>query len=159
MSALRDIVGYICKNYKNKSELSKARLTKLVYLADWRSAITRGRQLTDIAWKYNRYGPYVDDITDMAKKDPAFTVVPSVTFYGDEKEVIQLRVDFEPETLSDEDRAILDHVIETTSPMFWDKFIKLVYSTYPIVTQPRFSRLDLVALAEKYRQERQLFKS
>ena len=31
---LRDIVAYVCKNYPYKDELSNARVTKMVYLAD-----------------------------------------------------------------------------------------------------------------------------
>jgi hypothetical protein len=39
MAELKDIIAYYCKQYPHKAELSKARLTKMVYLADWKSAI------------------------------------------------------------------------------------------------------------------------
>ena len=35
MAKLVDVVGYLCEHYPHKAELSKARLTKMVYLADW----------------------------------------------------------------------------------------------------------------------------
>jgi hypothetical protein len=47
---------------------------------------------------------------------------------------------------------VLDFVIEQTAPLYWNDFIKLVYSTYPVVTQPRFLPLDLVKLALEYRE-------
>jgi hypothetical protein len=53
MARLRDVVAYLCHEYPHKGELSKARLTKMVYLADWRSAIERGSQVTDIEWVFN----------------------------------------------------------------------------------------------------------
>ena len=55
-------------------------------------------------------------------------------------------------TLSDNVKHVLDFVIEKTAPLSWDDFIKLVYSTYPIVTQPRYSTLNLVQLASLYKQ-------
>jgi hypothetical protein len=37
--------------------------------------------------------------------------------------------------------------------MTWNDFIRLVYSTYPIMSQERGTELDLAALAEEYRSE------
>lgn len=36
--------------------------------------------------------------------------------------------------------------------MPWSRFIRLVYSTYPILTQERGTKLDLVELAAKYKE-------
>jgi len=156
MAKLRDVVAYLVKNYPHKSELSKARLTKMVYLADWRSAITRGKQITNIAWEFNYYGPYVDDVVDVARNDPAFSVERGINFYGEPKEVIKASPDIRHESLTEEEKEILDFVIKSTAPKYWDEFIKLVYSTYPIVSQPRFSKLDLVKLARRYKEEEKL---
>ncbi len=38
-------------------------------------------------------------------------------------------------------------------PLNRNEFIKLVDSTYPIVTQERYSKLDLVKLADEYKEE------
>jgi hypothetical protein len=46
MSKLADVIAYLCVNYPYKHELSKARLTKLVYLSDWMSAQELGEQIT-----------------------------------------------------------------------------------------------------------------
>jgi hypothetical protein len=44
----------------------------------------------------------------------------------------------------------LDFVIEKTKDLEWNDFIRLIYSTYPIVTQDKYSKLDLVSLAKEY---------
>jgi hypothetical protein len=150
MTALRDIVAYLLKNYPHKEELSNARLTKMVYLADWRAALKLGRQLTEIDWKFNNYGPYVHDVSDLAEDDPTFEKKYMLNFYGQPKELITLRTDYHP-AIPNEEKEVLDHVISKTSPKMWDGFIQLVYSTYPIRTQPRYSALNLVKLAEDYR--------
>lgn len=149
---LRDALAYLCAKYPHKEELSKARLTKMVYLADWRSALLHGRQITGIRWRFNHYGPYVDDVLTLAKEDPMFDLVFGENLYGTPKVTISLagRAPVKWDSLDKEDREILDFVIEATAPKFWDDFIRLVYSTYPVITQPRYTGLDLVSLAREY---------
>ena len=72
MNKIENIIKYLCKNYPHKNELSKARLTKLVYLADWFSALTKNKQMTNIEWVFNHYGPYVDEITSVATRSDDF---------------------------------------------------------------------------------------
>lgn len=152
MAELRDVVAYLCANYPHKQDLSKARLTKMVYLADWRSALVKNSPMTDIRWIYNYYGPFVDDVISVARKDPAFEIVQTANLFGGQKEVVRLSAEpAEWPSLTDEERQILDHVIQETSLLYWNEFIKLVYSTYPMVTQERFAPLDLVTLANEYR--------
>lgn len=151
MAELSNVIAYICQRYPHKDELSKARLTKMVYLADWRSAITQGRQMTDVQWVFNHYGPYVDDIVQVAREDPAFDVIQTANLYGDHKEVIHLCAATTDTALTRQERDILDFVISTCAPLSWNDFIRLVYSTYPIMTQPRYSRLDLSQLANEYK--------
>lgn len=55
-------------------------------------------------------------------------------------------------SLTDDEKELLDYVISSSASKNWDDFIKLVYSTYPIITQDRFSKLDLVKLAREYEQ-------
>jgi uncharacterized protein YwgA len=157
MAKLRDVVAYLCKNYPYKHELSKARLTKMVYLADWRSCLKRGKQMTNIVWEFNFYGPYVEDVINVVKSDPSFEVIQTTNQHGGYKELISVHEDVTYPTLTSEDKEILDFVINTTKSKFWDDFIRLVYSTYPIVTQSRFSTLDLEDLARRYKKERALF--
>ena len=112
MATLRDIVAYVGGNYPYKDELSNARVTKMVYLADWRSAITRGEQLTDLEWEFSHYGPYVSDVKQVAETDPAFEVVPTKTSYGGQKDLIRVADDVDYPSLTDDEKELLDYVIE-----------------------------------------------
>jgi hypothetical protein len=147
---LRDVLRYVCSVYPRKHDLSKARVAKIIYLADWRSAIQRETQLTDLNWTFYHYGPYLDDVVNTAQSDPALAVVQDTTMYGTPKEVITLQDPEAPFELSTEDQRIIDEVIEQTRNMNFSDFLKLVYSTYPVVTQPRYVPLDLVSLAKRY---------
>ncbi len=159
MARLRDVVAYLCRHYPHKRELSNARLTKMVFLSDWKSALDRGHQLTDIEWKFNQFGPYVPDVLKTATEDEDLEVVETTNFFGDPMRLIAARDDANYPSLEADDCEILDFVIESTAPKHWDDFIRLVYSTYPIVTQPRGSQLDLVKLAQDYRDQQRLFQS
>ena len=155
MAKLADVMTYFCLKYPHKDELSKARLTKMIYLADWRMALDSSRQITNLTWTFNHYGPYLEAIRDAALNNPAlFDLKSEVNMYGSPKETIVLHPGVAVPNLTDNERKSLDHVIESTKSLNWNQFIKFVYSTYPIVTQPRYVPLDLVELASTYRQVR-----
>lgn len=153
MATTRDAVAYLIANYPHKDELSKARVTKMVYLADWKAALDHGTQMTPISWRFHHFGPYVDDVHQIAIGDPAFEVRSETNMYGKRKERIEL---VDPAathiTLSDWEKRILDHVISSTKTLSWDGFIKLVYSTYPILSGQRGAALDLLSSANAYRE-------
>jgi len=67
-----DVIRYIINEYPHKDELSKARLNKMIYLADWKSAIDKGNLITDINWLFNHYGPYVKEIENLIANDDRF---------------------------------------------------------------------------------------
>lgn len=143
-------MAYFCQAYPHPDELSKARLTKMVYLADWRSAILYSRQITNIDWYFNHYGPYVADVSEVARIDRRFEIVETTTHFGSRKEVIRLRGHYRV-FLTSTDRDVLDFVIKSTKSKTFESFIRLVYSTYPVVTSPRGASLDLVRLAGEYK--------
>ena len=153
MAELQEVMAYLCDKYPIKSELSKARLTKMIYLGDWRMALTEKRQITNLVWIFNHYGPYLKDVPNEAERNPRFEIRHDTNFYGSTKEIIRLRMEPKAYKLLRSERAALDHVIEQTKPLTWQPFINLVYSTYPIATQPRYQELDLVALAKSYRKQ------
>ena len=156
MAKIRDIIAYFCKHYPHPAELSKARLTKMVYLADWRSAMSRRKQLTAIRWVFNHYGPYVDDVYEVATSDPIFNVESSINMHGGYKEVISLKKrNYEPE-ITNSEKEILDHIIKVTACKYWNDFMKLVYSTYPIRNSERYDELDLINFASQYELEKML---
>lgn len=154
MANLRDVLAYICTNYPNKSQLSKARVNKIVYLADWFSAKRYGQQITDISWHFNHYGPYVDDIEELATEDPNFSIRRTTNPYGLPKDVIELGNEPIRVKLSNEEKRILDAVMDKTCRLYWDDFISFVYQTYPVESQSRYTELDLESLAEKEKMEK-----
>ncbi|MHC6647639.1 Panacea domain-containing protein [Alteromonas sp. HB246098] len=143
-------MAYFCSNYPHKSELSKARLTKLVYLADWYSSLINDAQMTDIKWLFNHYGPYVDNITDIAKFDDDFLIEREETVYGSDKFVISYHGNDVDQHLASGEIDILDAIIKKTSKMYFNEFIDFVYSTYPVSSNVRYSMLDLPLLAREY---------
>ncbi len=152
MASLHDVMVYLAHRYPRPSDLSNARLTKMIYLADWRSAIHNGRQITTIEWPFMHYGPYVHDVIEEARQSADFKIESSETMYGSPKQVVRLaRPDLDA-SLEPWEREALDHVLSTTSDLSWQRFIELVYSTYPVVSQDRYSTLDLVELAGDYQE-------
>ncbi|MCI5049239.1 MAG: Panacea domain-containing protein [Rickettsiales bacterium] len=149
MAALGDIIAYLYHEYPLKTDLSKARVNKLIYLADWISVLNRGHQVSDIQWVFNRYGPYVDDIIEAVVCDDKLHVQSTRNYFGDLKEIISADEDYIPETLSDEDKDYLSDVIKETSAMSFKPFIDFVYSTYPVKSQPRGASLNLPQLADQ----------
>lgn len=145
-----EILKYLFSNYPNPSELSKARAVKMVYLADWKSAISQEKQITDIKWIYNHYGPYVEDVIDLIRKDENFDIISDVNYHNQPKEVIRLKNKVKAD-IDDSSKKILDFVIKKTSPLYWDDFIRLVYSTYPIIKEKKLNRLNLTELAKEYK--------
>ena len=154
MKRLRSIMAYFATKYPHKKELSKARLTKLVYLADWFSAVLENKQMTDIEWVFNHYGPYVDDIVTLANIDDDFTIISEKTVFGGDKYVISFSGDLDEEALSDRDKSILDAIISKTEKMYFNEFINYVYSTYTVSSNEGYADLDLVCLAKKFNEER-----
>ncbi|WP_180215445.1 Panacea domain-containing protein [Neorhizobium sp. AL 9.2.2] len=146
-------MAYLIKHYPDRmsDELSNARLTKMVYLADWRHVLETGKQITNIDWYFDNYGPYVNDIsTTAASNSNIFAVENTLNMYGQNKKKFALRrADYVP-PISGSERDALDHIIDVTQKLYWNDFIKLVYSTHPIASSERYSHLNLPEKAREY---------
>lgn len=157
MNKLKDTIAYILLNYPTafRSELSKARLTKIIYLSDWKYAIQYGKTITNIQWIYNHFGPYVDDVINTIIRYPKeFRIRRTYNIFRKNKELIELeRKDLEILNLSSSEKKTINFVIRATAGLSWKDFIDLVYSTYPIVTQDKMSNLDLIELSHNYKKE------
>lgn len=153
---LRDIVRYICAAYPHSSDLSNARLTKIVYLADWRAALAGLGQISNIRWIFNNYGPWVPDVYEAAKNDPLLEVNAQQNYYGSDKRLIRKRPDAQIniDTLLDTtSRAVLDSVFADTQDMYFGQFIDYVYDTPPVKGSHRKGTLDLAEFAKNYGQK------
>lgn len=149
---IRNIIKYILWKYPHKGELSASRVTKMLYLVDWKCAIERNAQLTDANWYFNHYGPYVPDFMEIAEDDDDIVIKNEETMFGGKKRLICLSPRFTPVPLEGYERSLVDFVIEATQTKNYDDFIKLVYSTYPVLTSSRYSKLDLIGSAQSYRE-------
>jgi hypothetical protein len=154
MSKLADVMQYICANYPFPDELSNARLTKMVYLSDWRHALRTGDPITNIQWVFNHYGPFVEDVKSEAESNKAFKIGVVDNFYGNPKRLISVESKDKKVYLTNDEKSAIDRVIEVTKNKYWDDFIKLVYSTFPVMSQERHSVLDLKELAVEYKTQK-----
>lgn len=154
MEKLKEMIAYFTKYYPRSNELSNARLTKMVYLADWHQAINYGTQISSINWYFDNYGPFVHEIADVAEDHPdIFEKKVISNFYENKKTIINLKnSSYEPK-LSERERQSLDHIINITQRLNWNDFIQLVYSTYPVASSARYSSLDLVNKAKEYKKQ------
>lgn len=149
---IRNILKYILFNYPYKGELSASRITKILYLVDWKSAIEKNEQLTSAKWYFNHYGPYVDDFIEIASQDDDIEISQESTVFGGKKKLISLSPKFRaPVLLEPDEKKLVDFVIDATKAKNYEDFIKLVYSTYPVITNSKYSQLDLVSLAKDYK--------
>ncbi|ACL05172.1 conserved hypothetical protein [Desulfatibacillum aliphaticivorans] len=148
------IARYLCQNYPFPDELSKARFTKMFYLADWKNSVDHGHQLTDIEWRFNHYGPYVEDIVNQLKTLPDFEIISTQNIFGGFKEIVRLKDMNSKENLSRDEKEVLDFVIQKTSRLNWRQFINMVYSTFPVANSTRGDILNLPNLATVYKSYR-----
>src|SRR5690625_1732603 len=156
MVKIKYIARYFALMYPYKDELSKARLTKMVYLADWCSAQKRGNQLTNIRWYFDHYGPYVSDVFKEVAEDKKLEIKDGYTAFGTPKQTVCLRID-NPSKLKlnlkrDSEKKVLDRMIIENKHLKWTEFINYVYNTYPIKSQKRYNFLDMDKLAIEEKQ-------
>lgn len=154
MVNLIDIILYILKYYPHKNELSNARLTKMIYLADWRSAYDYGTQITNIRWYFDNYGPFVHDVEQVIEENSdKILTLTTRTIFGNKKILYRLRDENIRIELPQNITQVIDTIIQVTQGLYWDQFINFVYSTYPIVTSERYTYLDLLNKANIYRRQ------
>ncbi|MNL38335.1 hypothetical protein D3C87_1605380 [compost metagenome] len=124
----------------------------MIYLADWKNVLLTQEQISDTKWYYNHYGPFVKNIIDDIKKSEYFEIFPSQNSYGGDKEIIKLKENINDDilNLSSNERETIDFVINICSKLNWSDFITLVYSTYPVMNNPKMSELNLIKAAKEY---------
>jgi len=157
---LHDLMTVLYNRVGHKSDLSKARFTKLVYLVDWKMCQKHKESISNIKWVFNHYGPYVDDVVKEAVDSLDFEVVSTKNAYGSLKEWIHYSGNqSQTNTLTKNELSVIDEVVEETDSMYFNKFIDHVYSTYPVENSNRYSSLNLPILARKEAMENKSLKS
>jgi len=154
---VQDVVLYLLRKYPHPKQMTDERLTQTVYLCDWVQAIRQQKQITEIPWYYASYGPFVDDIKKVVEENPhLFKSTPRKTpGLRITKNLISLTRAGKREKidLSEDEISSMDHIIKVTQDRDQMKFLRLIYSTFPIIKSEQYSLLNLVELAEEYKQE------
>ena len=146
INKLRSVMRDIVKNYPYPDDLTKTRITKLIYLIDWENVKEYGNQITNIKWFFDHYGPYVSDVLDEADEDKTISINITTSNFGTVKYIVKPKRDKEEllyDDLTDNDKDIINRVIDKTKNFYWNEFINYVYSTKPIKNGIRHSSLDL----------------
>jgi len=155
MDKFVSVVKYLLENYPKTEDLSASRLTKLVYLSDWKSALESDCQLTSTEWYFDHFGPYVDTLKKLSDKDVGIESYETYNAFGNKKTCFRLNdvnTKKDLELLTPSDVKIIDFVIKKTHSKNYNDFIKLVYSTYPVANSERYDTLDLPLLASRYKE-------
>jgi hypothetical protein len=143
-SETRNAIAHIIIRTAGTGSLPVLRLTTLLYLSDWRSAITCKRQITDITWVQPFVAKMPEIMQSLEQNKLDFTLTfgtqPEVMFVGDPLSGI----------LSTEARTCVDFVLQSEANKSWQELFRLAYSTYPMFSQPVQSILDLVQLSDLY---------
>lgn len=157
MTELLPILKYLHINYSDaccECSVSMSRLVKMLYLADWKSAIDHGEPLTSVQWWIDDCGPNTNEVLNCLKDNPEhFLLDFSLDEHGNIKVSVALcNTEDSIDTLSEDCRNTLDFVLSTMSRLSWTEVTRLVISTYPMITQATGSDLDLAALAKEHRE-------
>ena len=136
-----EALTYIAVTANKSVPLSLLRMTTLLYLSDWRSALQYEKQISDIQWMH----PFVSKLPEIAQR-------LSIAHF---KLDSQLNVEFVGEPLSHsslprEEQECIDFVLRTEGHKGWIESFRLAYSTYPMFSQSPQAILDLVGLAKQY---------
>lgn len=151
-NALKNLMLYILAKYPHPDDMSNSRLTKTVFLCDWKCCLEIGAGVSGVEWYIDHYGPYVDDVIDLARNDSDFIVLNVQSDFGKNKNLVRL-VSGEKHCsgLSGLEEACVDFVIGLTQSKGYDEFINLIYSLYPVVTSSKHGQIDLVKKARDYK--------
>lgn len=151
MADVRDLVAELFHRLPARSELSEERLTRLAYLADWKHAIgNKGRQITNLKWYFDSYGPYAPQVFDAAHRSQIFQSRPLANEWEDSNHAVSLYDRLYKPSLKQSEREAIAHVAGAAAMMSWPDLGKLVASTYPILAGQRYEFIDMGPLAISY---------
>lgn len=80
-----NILHYLVDKYPYPDDLTRLRVTKLIYLIDWKAVQKTGQQLTNITWSLGQYGPTTETIVETVDKNPGLTFLETVSNFGTKK--------------------------------------------------------------------------
>lgn len=137
VASITDVFSYFLSRARTK--LTSQRLLGLAYLADWKSCLERGRQITSVTWAFLG-GPTPFETPKLPHEH--WNLTSSGAMLGEDWP-----------SLTKDDIAILNRVINETSDLFPGQFTKVIHSTHPALTSERATPLNLVAFARRHQDQ------
>lgn len=133
MSVAQDILVYLVAHASRP--FKRTDLVKLVYLVDWEHLTLYGRQVTDIEWVRDYYGPYAHSIAGdlhQLQSREQIAVIETVNGYGGtmylHKPTPKTRVPELPYQLE----VVCDSILGSYGKLSLDKLKNAAYSTPPM---------------------------
>jgi uncharacterized phage-associated protein len=153
MERVINILDYLYLQYPNSNQLSISRVMKLLYLIEWRYAITKFDKLTDLEWMQTEYGPYYKSLRSIFNESSNFEVSIKLDDNKKEQIVIIFLNKKENLNLKVETKEVVDFVIDHCKNYSWTELNNLVKSTYGVLNTQQGQIIDVVNLAKRYREK------
>lgn len=151
MERIINILDYLYLQYPNSNQLSISRVMKLLYLIEWRYAITKFEKLTDIEWFQTEFGPFYKSLSLIFDESSNFNVLIKKDDYNKEQKIIEFLNKKENLSAQQETKEVVDFVIEHCKEMSWTELNSLVNSTYGVLNTPQGQIINVLELAKKYK--------
>lgn len=146
VARLTDVISYLYRQYPNRRELSKARLLGMLYLVDWKYALEHDSQLTGIEWSIDNNAPHPDAYS-LKSIENDFQNLMKLSYVPRES----------PRDIDSRVVNTIDFVINSSAALSLNEFTRLIYSTFPVITQRQVEKPDFGESAKKYRKIKSLF--
>ena len=153
MERVINILDYLYLQYPNSNQLSISRVMKLLYLIEWRFAITKFEKLTDIEWMQTEYGPFYKSLRGIFNESSNFEVSIKLDDNKNEQIVITFLNRKENLNLKADTKEVVNFVIEHCKDYSWKDINNLVNSTYGVLNTQQGQIIDVVNLAIKYKEK------
>ena len=151
MERIINILDYLYIQYPNPNQLSISRVMKLLYLIEWRYAITKFDKLTDIEWLHTEFGPFYKSLRLIFDESSNFNVLIKKDDYNKEQVIIEFLDRKENLAAQQETKEVIEFVIDHCKDLSWTDLNILVNSTYGVVNTPQGQIINVLDLAKKYK--------
>lgn len=151
MERVINILDYLYLKYPNPNQLSISRVMKLLYLIEWRYAITKFEKLTDIEWINTEYGPFYKSLRDIFDESSNFDVKDDIDDNGRKQTMIFFLNRKADINLKENTKEVINFVIDICKDYSWVELNSLVNSTYGVINTPQEGVINVLELAKKYK--------
>ena len=140
MVAFEEVLHYIRSIAPDLPADDEDRAMLTLFLIDWKAAIDLRRPITNLEWRIE-HGPQ-----PMAEqREMLISAIEHVE--GCEHQHPHLS------ELTDDDKRVIQDIVARVTRRSRTGLLQLVYSTFPVLSQPRHAPINLVAMADKYKRE------